>query len=146
MKKKLFLVFVLAMALFFSCNTNDNPIPMVQVDIKLSINNAELASLQNPGGWAYVHGGVNGIFVYNFDNNTFYAYDRACPCNPKDAPLVYDESLHVLCHKDTVNNCNSQFNVIMRGSVQHGDSHYPIREYKVISQNGYLIIKQDLYL
>ena len=104
--------------------------PDLWVDFQVNVYNAEFSSLQNPGGWAYVTGGYNGVFIYNFDNQSFYAYDRACPSDIAHAPLVYDEKRHELLHADTTENCNSRYSVLLHGAVTHGDSKYPLREYK----------------
>ncbi|MCQ2249832.1 MAG: hypothetical protein MJZ66_01845 [Bacteroidales bacterium] len=139
MKKKLLSVFVLMLAvLMCACNTDDNPVPERQVDFYVNINNAEFSKLQNPGGWAYVGGGYNGIFIYNFDNTTYYAYDRACTCNYNHAPLVYDERHHLLHHADTLANCNSRYNVVLQGAVQSGDAKFPLRRYDVLVYDGRL--------
>lgn len=141
MKKKLFFVFVLFCALMcLACNTDENPVPDRPVDFYVYYNNPEFASLQNPGGWAYVNGGFNGILVYNFDNTTFYAYDRACTCDFNHAPLVYDEKTRTLHHQDTLANCNSRYSVILRGAVQGGDAKFPLRMYDVLVYDGRLKI------
>lgn len=143
MKNKLFWLFVVMCAVFFSCNTDENPVPMVRVDARISINNAEFASLQNPGGWAYVTGGYGGIFVYNFDNSTYYAYDRACTCDHGHAPLVYDEKTRTLCHQDTVANCSSRFNVVLKGAVEHGPAVFPLRQYNVSVYDAFIRITDN---
>ena len=133
MKKKLFYVFLLICPLvMWACGTDDNPVPNRQVDFYVHLNNAEYSKLQNPGGWAYVNGGYNGIFIYNFDNNTYYAYDRACTCDYSHAPLVYDERSHTLRHEDTLANCASRYSVVMRGAVQNGPAKFPLDRKSVV--------------
>lgn len=140
-KTNLYPSFVFAVAFFlWSCGSDDNIVPNAHVDIKINTNYPDYSALQNPGGWVYVTGGVNGIFVYNFDNQTYFAYDRACTCNPNDAPLVYDEHTHELCHADTVKNCNSRYSVMMHGAVSGGDAKYALRRYDVVSMGGMLRI------
>ena len=136
MKTNLYWIFVPLCLNFFSCGHEDNPVPDLWVDFQVNVHNAEFAPLQNPGGWVYVSGGYNGIFIYNFDNNSYYAYDRACPDNIGHAPLVYDEKKHELHHADTLENCNSRFSILLHGAVTYGNSKYPLREYKV-SAYGY---------
>lgn len=139
MRKKLFFALVIFCGMFLlSCGTDDNPVPSRQVDFFVHFNNAEFSSLQNPGGWVYVNGGFNGIFIYNFDGNTFYAYDRACTCDYMHAPLVYDERSHTLHHEDTLANCNSRYSVVLRGAVTGGDAKFPLRQYDVLVYDGRL--------
>ncbi|MBO7438728.1 MAG: hypothetical protein J6T60_02155 [Bacteroidales bacterium] len=131
MKTNLYWIFVLFSVIFFSCGHEESPVPDLWVDFQVNVNNAEFAPLQNPGGWVYVSGGYNGIFLYNFDNNSYYAYDRSCPDDIGHAPLVYDEKRHELCHADTTANCNSRFSVLLHGAVTHGSAKYPLKEYNV---------------
>ncbi len=132
MKTNLYWIFVLICLNFFSCGHEESPVPDLWVDFQVNINNAEYSALQNPGGWVYISGGYNGIFLYNFNNQTYYAYDRACTADIGHAPLVYDEKRHELHHADSTANCNSRYSVLLHGAVTHGDAKYPLREYKVI--------------
>ena len=143
MKTNLYWIFVLICLNFFSCGHEDSPVPDLWVDFQVNINNAEFAPLQNPGGWVYVSGGYNGIFLYNFDNQTYYAYDRACTADITHAPLVYDEKRHELHHADTLENCNSRYSVLLHGAVTYGDAKYPLREYQVVTYGNKLRVMAE---
>lgn len=145
MKLKLFIIIVAAVSFCCSCNTDDNPVPKTRVDFDINFHKAEYAPLQNPGGWIYITGGYAGIFVYNFDNETYFAFDRACTCDYHHDPLVYDERTHTLRHSDTIKNCNSRFNVIMQGAVQYGDATHALRQYDVLVYQGYLRIMNGVF-
>ena len=143
MKTNLYWIFVLISLNFFSCGHDDSPVPDFWVDFQVNIHNADFSALQNPGGWVYVSGGYNGIFLYNFDGNTYYAYDRACTADIAHAPLVYDEKKHELRHTDTTANCNSRYTALLHGAVTHGAAKYPLREYKVSAYGGKLRVTSE---
>lgn len=143
MKTNLYWIFVLISLNFFSCGHDDSPVPDFWVDFQVNIHNADFSALQNPGGWVYVSGGYNGIFLYNFDGNTYYAYDRACTDDIAHAPLVYDEKKHELRHADTTANCNSRYTVLLHGAVTYGSAKYPLKEYNVTAYGGKLRVTSE---
>lgn len=144
LKIKLFLVAVLSVFCFYSCSTDDNPVPQVQVDFYIHFNNAQYSALQNPGGWVYVTGGYQGIFIYNFNNETYYAFDRACTYDYHHSPLIYNEKTHCLEHSDTTENCSSKFDVLLQGAVHNGPAKFALREYDVLVYGGYLRVLNGL--
>ena len=144
--KKLYIV-VFFMVLFSFCGHSEHPTPDVRVDFYVYLNDPRFSALQNPGGWVNVTGGYNGVFVYNFDCVTYYAYERACPVSSDHTPLVYDDANHCLCHTDTVKNCSSQFSVLLQGAVTHGVAKYPVKRYLAIKEGDRLhIVNEDYYL
>ena len=68
--------------------TTDYDIPNVAVDRYIYLNNPENFNLTVQGGWVYTNGGYRGLVIYrryfNFDNNDFVAYERACPVHWAD--------------------------------------------------------------
>ena len=147
MKAKLLYIVLFFGLMFSGCGHSEETIPDVRVDFYIYLGQAQFASLQNPGGWCYVTGGYNGIFVYNFDCSTYYAYDRACPASPKHTALIYNEQTHCLFHSDTVKNCDSQYNVLLQGAVQSGSSKYPLKRYYVRKDGEKLhIVNESYYL
>ena len=145
MKTKLLYIVLFFGLMFSGCGHSEEPIPDVSVDFYIYLGLAQFAPLQNPGGWCYVTGGYNGIFIYNFDCSTYYAYDRACPSSRNHTALIYDEKIHCLCHTDTVNNCNSKYSVLLQGAVQSGDSKYPLKRYTVQKMGDKLHVVNDYY-
>ncbi|MBO4371451.1 MAG: hypothetical protein J5826_00825 [Bacteroidales bacterium] len=145
MKTKLLYIVVFFEILVSGCGHSESPVPEVSVDFYIYLNDARFSSLQNPGGWCYVTGGYNGIFVYNFDCTTYYAYDRACPESKKHTALIYNEKTHCLCHTDTVSNCNSQYSVLLQGAVQSGSSKYPLKRYLVRKEGDKLHVVNEYY-
>ena len=131
---------------FFSCNdSGENPVPETTVNISLNINGAQYSALQSPGGFVYLTGGVAGIFLYRFDSQTFYAYDRYCPCGNGHRPLVYDEKSRCLLHSDTLRDCNSKYSVLLHGAVISGESKFPLKEYQTVSTAGIVRITNGIY-
>ena len=147
MKTKLLYIVVFFVFLLVSCGHSEKPVPSVSVDFYVQLYDARFAALQNPGGWCYVTGGYNGIFIYNLDCTTYYAYDRACPASQKHTALIYDEKTHSLCHTDTVNNCNTRYSVLLQGAVQSGDSKYPLKKYAARRVGDRLhVVNEEYYL
>lgn len=147
MKTKLLYIVVFFAFALSSCGHTEQAVPDVWVDFYIPLGQAQFAALQNPGGWCYVTGGYNGIFIYNFDCSTYYAYDRACSASKNHTALVYDEKAHCLRHTDTVSNCNSQFSVLLQGAVQSGSAKLPLKRYLAIKDGDRLhIVNENYYL
>ena len=131
---------------FFSCSeTAKNPLTEMYVNFEVNLNFPQYKDLKSPGGYAYLTGGYGGVFVYNFNGTTFYAYDRACPDNLKDTPLTFDEKDKCLHHSDTVNNCNSRYSVLLHGAVSYGSAKLSLQEYSAVysSNSGILRITNN---
>lgn len=145
MKTKLLYIVVFFGFLLASCEHSEQPVPAVSVDFYIPLGDARFSALQNPGGWCYVTGGYNGIFIYNLDCSTYYAYDRACPANRNHTALVYNEKTHCLYHTDTDKNCDSQYSVLLQGAVQTGSSKYPLKKYQVRKEGDKLHVVNETY-
>ncbi len=146
MKVKMFCELFFSVMFFLSCQSSENPVPQFAVDFCIPLNNAQYSALQNAGGYAYVTGGVRGIFVYCLSPGEYYAYDRCCTFNITDSALVYDTKKHCLMHRDTTTNCMSQFSPLLQGAVAQGPAQYPLKKYQTeLTSNGQLRIYNDIY-
>ena len=120
-----FLVF----AILFGCSNYDDryKIPDVYVYKKIYLNNPSNKNLRFSGGWLYFEGGINGIIVYNVDNETFNAYERSCPHKSlQDCSklLVKSDNITIECVCD-----NSRF-LILNGMPLE-KSPIPLKKYTV---------------
>jgi len=109
-----------------SCGRNPNPIPNVYVDFWIYPDDVRYVNLNYYGGHEEVTGGVNGIVVYRIDQNSFSAFDRACPHDwdaPEEPRVVVEDGIFLRCEL-----CNSLYN-ILDGSVISGPSKYPLKQY-----------------
>ncbi|MEG2069917.1 MAG: hypothetical protein RR034_00880 [Bacteroidales bacterium] len=102
-------------------------IPNVNLDFTIYPNDVNYLELNHYGGHLYFTGGVRGVIVYRLDQNTFLAYDRACPYDweEKDSWLWVDESGLLIVDR----HCGSLFN-ILDGSVVQGPATIPLKRYK----------------
>lgn len=120
-----------AMAVFFSaCNGYEHEtIPNVKVDFTIYPDNVNYQALNFAGGHEYLTGGVQGIIVYRVDQNTFVAYDRACPYDWEEhGSWLWVDNSGILI---TDSLCGSVFN-ILDGSVISGPSKYNLKFYKTM--------------
>lgn len=132
------LFFIISILIFGCTKTpqNNDPIPIVPVDIYLNITLPTTIQLQNPGGWVYVAGGNKGIYVYHTINDEYRAFDLTCSYQPSKScsKLVVDSSgIFLKCgaYNGSVFEkcCDSQFT--MEGVVFQGPANYALLEYRV---------------
>lgn len=131
MRYSLLLSFLL---IFMSCEKNDtiDLLPKKSVNIIIDLNLPQYIELQTPSGWAYTAGGLRGIIIQNagIGNPPYKAFDRACPNNDCNLPMVFDGSLKLKCPCD-----NSEYSII-DGSPQTAGNNQFAREYRVLVINS----------
>tara|TARA_B110000459_G_scaffold35785_1_gene38067 strand:+ start:130 stop:546 length:417 start_codon:yes stop_codon:yes gene_type:complete len=78
------LAFYILISLFFfsTCNTKDNYIQDVYVNINLDLNLPEYSDLQVSGNSIFIEGGVEGVIIYHGLGNDYKVYDRNCSYEP----------------------------------------------------------------
>lgn len=121
---KITLFFIFSI-LLINCNTTENKIPYVYVNIVLDLDKPEFMELNAIGNYLYITGGVSGIIVYRDGLTDFLAYDRACPYDPECGRVVVNNTGYILV--DTC--CNSEFSLTMDGAVLKGPADKPLRKY-----------------
>ena len=128
MKNTFLLLLILSL---FSC---DDPkyndlLPSTQVDVVIDLNLPLYVNLQVSGSWENTPStpgyGIKGILIYN-KNNTYIAYERACPhLVVSDCSQMVFDGLYLNCPCD-----DSNFN-IFNGGVSTSGVAYNAREYHV---------------
>ncbi len=122
---------ILFFSLFFiicgQCNTPENKIPYVYVNIRIDLDKPEFYELNAIGNYVYITGGVSGIVVYRDGISDFFAYERACPYDPEVGRVVVDSTNYRLV--DTAG-CGSEFSLTLEGAVLKGPAELPLRQYK----------------
>ncbi|HXP49320.1 MAG TPA: hypothetical protein VN922_05165 [Bacteroidia bacterium] len=110
--------------------TTCNGVPNVSVNISLNLNSGQYSQLIPPGNSEPVSGGYsyNGVLVYHFTQNQFYAYDCTCPydgsSNAKAIIAISSpSSLYAVCPV-----CGSSF-LLSSGSPNKGPSTCPLKAY-----------------
>jgi len=121
-KITLFFVFLLFL---LNCQTSENKIPYVYVNIVLDLDKPEFMDLNAIGNYVYITGGVSGIVVYRDGLTDFLAYDRACPYDPECGRVKVDDTGYRLV--DTC--CGSTFSLTMDGAVLKGPADRTLRKY-----------------
>ena len=81
---------VIATLVFFSCNSQDQYIQNVYVNIELDLNLPEFSELNTNGNAVFIDGGVEGIIVYHGVGNSYKIYDRNCSYEPALSCSVID--------------------------------------------------------
>ena len=130
--RKLFLLFVLSS--FFSCEKNDSIdiLPNAHVNLTINLNLPQYQDLQIPTLYVYTNGGLKGIIIQNSGSgdSSYKAYDRACPNNDCNIPMIFDGSLKMKCP------CDDNEYSIIDGAPQTSGGKYFAREYRVIKINA----------
>ena len=134
---KVTITFLLFIGLF-ACNTTDdnNPVlPDVAVNTTVFLNNPTNNDLLFVGGYVEIQGGIKGIVVYRSTNDTFFAYDLACPhLAVNECTKMTVNGLFMICTCD-----NSKFALALGGAPQ-SDTPYPAKEYKIVKNGNTLKI------
>ncbi len=135
------LLYLFLIVLLISCEKNEtnDVLPYAPVDITLNLNLPLYQKLQIPSEWIYIDAGANkglqGIFLQNVGlTPPFKAFERACPNNDCNMPMVFDGSLRMKCPCD-----NSEYSIIDGAPQTSGNSHFA-REYKVNQINPTTLI------
>ena len=68
--------------IFSTCNTKDDYIQEVYVDIIVDLNLPKYSDLQASGNSIFIEGGVEGIIIYHGVGNYYKVYDRNCSYEP----------------------------------------------------------------
>ena len=121
------LLYILIIPLIFStCNTKDDYIQDIYVNIRVDLSLPEYSDLQASGSSIFIEGGVEGIIIYHGVGNHYKVFDRNCS---------YEPSLS--CSKiDTVNAgiaycgcCSSAFLLSNEASVINSPALLPLKAY-----------------
>ena len=127
-------IFILSFLLFAMACEDDfkykDLLPDYPVDVAIDLSLPQYLDLQVAGGWAYTPSGggygIKGIFIYNFNNSIYYAYERACPhLELSDCAVMEYSNGSLVCPCD-----DSRFN-FLNGGVSTSGIDYQAREYHV---------------
>ncbi len=120
-------IFGLILFILTSCNDDEelNQVPVVPVNLSISLDLPLYQTLQNPGGWVYLNGGSMGIIVYRIGPDEFSAFDRHCTFQVESqCQIAMDEESNVSAVDYTC--CNSVFNMLDGGPMS-GPARRPLR-------------------
>tara|TARA_B110000967_G_scaffold208473_1_gene260842 strand:+ start:7959 stop:8282 length:324 start_codon:yes stop_codon:yes gene_type:complete len=93
------------------------------------LNNPALINAQTPGGFAELPGGVKGILLFNKNGKDFVAFDKLCPKNECETPMIFENRLlECICHE-------SKYSLDFGGGPQTDGFECPAIQYNV-TKNG----------
>jgi len=135
-----FLIAIFSCSLIESCKkSNNSGVPIATVDIYIYANNPSFVSLNVPGGWVYITGGVRDILVYRKSTSEFMAYDRNCTyhsSDPSPCATVSVDATNIIA-VDTC--CHSKFS-IYDGTVLQAPAAAPLKAYNTTYDGNVLHI------
>ncbi len=98
-------------------------------EVTINLNYPQYQRLKLDEGFVYVEGaGLRGIILYRAGENSFYAYERACPHHPEASCAVVQVDGSTLFMIDHC--CNSTFS-FSDGSPTKGPAQRPLIRYRV---------------
>jgi nitrite reductase/ring-hydroxylating ferredoxin subunit len=108
--------------------------------ISVNLNYPQFQKLKLDGGYVYLDGGgLKGIILYRASENSYLAYDRACPHNPNGEIVQVDlSSLFMVDHA-----CHSSFN-FSDGQPTGGPAQRPLVQYRVDQEGTVLKISDEI--
>ncbi len=110
--------------------------------ITINLNYPQYQRLKLDGGFVYVEGGgLKGIILYRASENSYLAYERACPHHPGAACAIVQVDGSTLFMIDRC--CNSSFN-FSDGQVTGGPAERPLIQYRVDQEGNILKISDEI--
>lgn len=139
-KARILLTICLIAGLTCSCNRKENDvIPDVYVDFRISILDPQFVSLTAIGGAVALDGKTNNIgypadgfnkngIIISSGADEFYAYDRTCPhdyaVNGKSIKVNID-FIQAVCP-----DCGTRYELFVSGTPSSGPGRYPLKNYR----------------
>ena len=121
------LLYILIIPLIFStCNTKDDYIQDIYVNIRVDLSLPEYSDLQASGSSIFIEGGVEGIIIYHGVGNYYKVYDRNCSYEPSLACSVIDSVNAGFAYCGC---CPSMFSLEEDGVTRNGPALLPLKAY-----------------
>ena len=120
-------IYILSALFFFSnCNTKDDYIQEVYVNINIDLNLPEYSDLQVSGNSIFIEGGVEGIIIYHGVGNDYKVYDRNCSYEPSLSCSQIDSVDAGIAYCGC---CTSAFLLSNEASVLNSPALLPLKKY-----------------
>lgn len=121
-----------------SCTESENNnIPLVEVNFQININDPAYLDLQTIGGAVEAFGGSRGIILYRLSENEIKAYDRHCTFQPSNTCALVSIDLNRFTASD--NCCGSVF-LLSDGSVSSPPAAFPLKSYQTFFDGTFLSV------
>ena len=124
MKSALYIL--IALFFFSTCNTKDDYIQEVYVNINIDLNLPEYSDLQVSGNSIFIEGGVEGIIIYHGIGNDYKVYDRNCSYEPSLSCSQIDSVDAGIAYCGC---CTSAFLLSNDASVLNSPALLPLKKY-----------------
>jgi hypothetical protein len=112
--------------LITSCNSKEDYIEEVYVNILIDLSLPAYSDLQVSGNSIFIEGGVEGIIIYHGVGNDYEVYDRNCSYEPSLACSVIDSVSSGVAYCGC---CASAFLLGQDGAVANSPALLPLKEY-----------------
>lgn len=110
--------------------------------ITINLNYPQYQKLKLDGGYVYVDGGgLKGIILYRANENSYLAYERACPHHPGASGSIVQVDLSTLFMID--HSCRSTFN-FSDGQPTGGPAERALIQYRVDQEGSTLKISDEI--
>jgi len=135
---KLAFYILIILFIFSTCNTKDDYIQEVYVNINIDLNLPEYSYLQVSGNSIFIEGGVEGIIIYHGIGKYYRVYDRNCSYEPSLACSVIDSVNAGIAHCGC---CPSIFSLEEDGVTRNSPALLPLKAYYfTLSENNQMHI------
>ncbi len=136
-------ILCLAFLVLCGCSQDDdirynNPyLPNESFRLDLNLSLPEYNNLNFPGNsYSTYNYGINGVVVYNINNNQYTAFELSDPNHPlKDCSRLTVEGIIAKCSCGDGNSYN-----ILTGEISAGTGQYPLKPYRVRKSGNVLEI------
>ena len=120
-------IYILSISLLIaSCNSKDDYIEEVYVNILIDLSLPEYSDLQISGNSIFIEGGVEGIIIYHGVGDHYKVYDRNCSYEPSLACSQIDSVNAGIAYCGC---CTSAFLLAQDGAVANSPALLPLKEY-----------------
>ena len=138
MRYKLFFIIFFLFLIETGCDRDERfDFPYVSINLTLGLH-SDLGNL-GPGRSVFWPGyGVNGLIIYQSENNDYFVFDRTCTyerdhsCAVNDYPS-FSGLVECPC-------CKSRFLLMQEGDVLDGSASHPLVRYMAFIDGGFLRI------
>ena len=132
---KFFVLSLLIISTFFSCNKKEDYIQDVYVNEFIDLTLPEYDELKTSGNSIFVDGGVEGIIIYHGIGNEYKAYDRNCSYQPSLSCSVIDSVSSGIAYCGC---CPSAFLINSNGEAINAPALLPLKSYNLSLDNNIL--------
>ena len=120
-------IYILSTLFFLStCNTKDDYIQEIYININIDLNLPEYSDLQVSGNSIFIEGGVEGIIIYHGVGNDYKVYDRNCSYEPSLSCSQIDSVDAGIAYCGC---CTSAFLLSNDASVLNSPALLPLKKY-----------------